>query len=218
MPRFNRTARRLAVGAVLTAVPLGVAGAVIAPTASQAGTILAGTTLKAPDGTPVGSVLFTVTGDTTRVFAHLSSRDALGATDAFHGFHIHANNDPANGAGCVADPGQPSTTWFTSADGHLSAQGQTHGAHHGDMPSLLVNADGTADLSFTTGRLELADLRDRAVVVHAKPDNFGNIPLGTGPEDYRANSPAGPTKTGATGNAGDRLACGTITVLEAGRG
>jgi Cu-Zn family superoxide dismutase len=48
------------------------------------------------------------------------------------------------------------------------------------------------------------------VIVHALPDNYDNIPLGTAPDQYTANSPAAREKTLATGNAGDRLACGVV--------
>ena len=78
----------------------------------------------------------------------------------FHGFHIHANNDPTNDDGCVADPKALDTTWFVSADRHLSASGQHHGYHTGDLPSPLVLADGTARLRFRTHRIEPALLRN----------------------------------------------------------
>ena len=63
----------------------------------------------------------------------------------YHGFHVHANNDPANGDGCIADPAGPNTGWFVSADGHWKVEGQNHSAHLGDMASLYVTADGTVD-------------------------------------------------------------------------
>ena len=53
------------------------------------------------------------------VDARLKPNDNVTANQ-FHGFHIHANNDPANGQGCVADPAAAKSTWFVSADGHLS--------------------------------------------------------------------------------------------------
>jgi Cu/Zn superoxide dismutase len=40
------------------------------------------------------------------------------------GFHIHANDDPATGQGCIADPAQTPSAWLVSADGHLKAAGQ----------------------------------------------------------------------------------------------
>ena len=49
----------------------------------------------------------------------------------------------------------------------------------------------------------------RAVVLHAGPDNFGNVPVGPNADQYTAGSTA-LAKTQATGNAGDRFACGVI--------
>ena len=128
----------------------------------------------------------------------------------FHGFHIHANNVPGNGKGCVADPGEAEATWFLSADGHLSEEGQVHGAHNGDLPSPLVMADGTAILKFTTDRIEPRDLKGTAVILHKDPDNFGNVPVGSAANQYQPNDPAATTATSATGNAGPRMACGLV--------
>jgi Cu/Zn superoxide dismutase len=53
------------------------------------------------------------------------------------------------------------------------------------------------------------------VILHAGPDNFGNIPVGTAPNQYTPNSTdpvTGATVlTANTGNAGNRIACGVIT-------
>ena len=137
-----------------------------------------------------------------------------GLTPGFHGFHVHANNDPANGDGCIADPAQPSNTWFLSVDGHYKLGNETHGAHQGDLPILLLNGTGTADSTavarFRTDRFLVSDVVGRAVIVHALADNFANIPLGVNTDQYTANSTAATDKTAATGNAGDRLLCGII--------
>jgi len=164
--------------------------------------------LRDPSGRVVGTVHFTTTRYATEVDARLRPNRNV-APDQFHGFHIHANADPANGQGCVADPDAPRSTWFVSADGHLAADLQQHGQHQGDLPSPLVLADGTARLSFTTDRIEPSMLRGRAVVLHADPDNFGNVPTGTGPNQYVAGSTAADL-TSRTGNAGDRVACGVV--------
>lgn len=207
----DTSARRRLVTITAVAIPLAAAGVVAIPAVTQAGEIRAHATLRAPDGSAVGNVDFTVSRNKTYVSAHLKLPGVAGR-NAFHGFHIHANDKPENGSGCVADPARPPSTWFASADGHLAETKQTHGAHTGDMPSVLVNADGTTELRFTTQRLHLSDLKGRAVILHAGADNFGNVPVGTAADQYRPNSPAAQEKTAATGNAGDRLACGLVTV------
>jgi Cu-Zn family superoxide dismutase len=168
------------------------------------------TVLKAADGTAIGTVRFRRKSGHTVVQAKVTLPPGLTAMGAFHGFHVHANNKPENGDGCQADPTQPASTWFVSADGHLAEPGQTHSHHTGDMPSLLVNSDGTTLIEFSTERIDLADLVGRAVVLHAQPDNFGQVPTGSGADQYTANSGAATDKTAATGNAGDRIACGVL--------
>src|SRR5439155_21907945 len=126
----------------------------------------------------------------------------------------HANNDPANGDGCIADPTQPSSTWFASADGHYRLDSEVHGEHQGDMPLLLLNGTGSNDswatARFETDRFAVSDILGRAIIVHALPDNYNNIPQGTGSEQYTANSQAAIDRTNSTGNAGDRLLCGIV--------
>jgi Cu-Zn family superoxide dismutase len=108
----------------------------------------------------------------------------------FHGFHLHTTGE------CVPP--------FTSAGGHLNPTGSDHGDHAGDLPSLLVNADGRGILATATDRFSLSDLRDpdgSAVIVHSGRDNFANIPARYGGPDQ---------ETRATGDAGARLACGVV--------
>src|SRR6185295_15501578 len=117
-------------------------------------------------------------------------RRAVGV-EAFHGFHIHANDVSANGDGCIADPAQPSATWFVSADGHWKhVAAELHGHHAGDLPSVFVNADGTARVRFNVDKLTPAEVIGRAVVLHAGPDNFGNVPVGPAADQYTAGATA----------------------------
>ena len=171
---------------------------------------LASAKLRLADGTGVGKVVFRDRGANTRVEVRLKVPAGTTSARAFHGFHVHANNDPANGAGCLADATQPSATWFVSADGHLKTGTEVHGHHAGDLPSLHLNSDGLADTSFLIERVDPATLPGTAVIFHAGPDNFGNIPLGTATDQYSANDPAAIDKTQKTGNAGDRVACGVV--------
>jgi Cu-Zn family superoxide dismutase len=115
----------------------------------------------------------------------------------FHGFHVHSKGE------CIPP--------FTSALGHFNPTGTTHGAHAGDMPTLLVMDDGTAALRFRTDRLDVADLFDAdgsAIIVHAIADNHANIPT-----RYHSHTEGtfGPdSATLATGDSGGRIACGVI--------
>lgn len=145
-------------------------------------------------GNVLGSVRFTRHGDDVRVKAQLT-----GLTPGFHGFHVHAVG--------VCDP----ATGFTSAGGHFNPEGTVHGEHAGDMPSLLVAEDGSADLGFTTDRFTLESLRDAdgsAVIVHANPDNFANIPDRYHSHEEDVFGPDSATR--ATGDAGSRAGCGVL--------
>ncbi|MBI1892288.1 MAG: superoxide dismutase family protein [Burkholderiales bacterium] len=109
----------------------------------------------------------------------------------FHGFHVHTVGE------CIPP--------FTSSGGHFDLAGHTHRDHSGDFPVLLVNADGTANARFNTDRFAVADLFDgdgSALIIHAGPDNYANIPT-----RYVATPDA---TTLATGDAGARIACGVI--------
>ena len=122
------------------------------------------------------------------------------ATPGYHGFHVHG-------------VGQCTAT-FTSAGGHYNPAGATHGAHAGDLPVLLVQADGTAKTIFETDRFtvdELLDADGAAFILHAAADNYANIST-----RYFSNTDmvaGADTATLATGDAGSRLGCGVITRL-----
>ena len=137
--------------------------------------------------------------------------DGAPGLDAFHGFHIHANDDdtatPGNGTGCVATS-DPATS-FLSADGHYNPTDETHSHHAGDMPVVYVNADGSVETQFTLDGIDAGDLDGKVVILHANPDNFANIPLGTEATQYTAGAEA-EAATAKTGNAGPRVACGVI--------
>jgi len=147
-------------------------------------------TLKNGTGAAVGSASFTAVTANSPVIVRASVRRQQ---PGFHGFHIHTTGR------CIGPA-------FTSAGGHLKADGQNHGGHLGDMPSLLVKRNGTATLLLTTDRFKLADLRDAdgsAVMVHAAPDNYANIPP--------RYAPGGPDQmTLDTGDSGARVVCGAI--------
>ena len=149
-------------------------------------------------GDRIGHAKLKPAGDgETRVQARITD-----AGPGFHGFHIHTVGK--------CDPAAPAGP-FTSAEGHFLLAGQTHGAHAGDLPSLLVMEGNSARLEFVTDRFEVADLRDAdgsAVMVHAGRDNFANIPLRY--VSTTSGQPGPDSETLRTGDAGSRYACGVI--------
>ncbi len=197
---MNKNLLSLACGAVLI-------GGLVTATTAGADSKSARANLATATGASLGSVEFKTERGHTEVRVRLTGAPGV---DAFHGFHIHANDAVANGDGCIADPAALSSTWFVSADGHYNPTGQTHSHHVGDMPVVYVNADGSVETRFRIDKINPGDLNGKVVILHAGADNFGNIPLGAGLTQYTANSADATTATAKTGNAGDRVACGVI--------
>jgi superoxide dismutase, Cu-Zn family len=153
--------------------------------------------LKDKNGAEVGQVTLTQ-GDKVTVAVQVHGLPA-----GYHGFHIHAVG--------ICDPS--GTSPFASAGGHWAGEGQpSHPNHGGDLPSLLVNSDGVGQMREDTARFKLADLLTNkdgsAVIVHAGPDNFANIPT-----RYAATQDADTLRTG---DSGGRIACGVIVAGTAG--
>lgn len=197
---MNKSMIGMAVGAALVVALVSASNATAHDRSTRA-------TLATADGGKIGTVKFRTDDDHTEVLVRLTNAPGL---DAFHGFHIHANDVAANGDGCIADPSAASTTWFVSADGHYNPSGEAHAHHAGDMPVVYVNADGSVETRFRIDKIVPGDLVGKVVILHAGADNFANIPLGTGPTQYTANSLDATAATAKTGNAGDRVACGVI--------
>ncbi len=140
--------------------------------------------LKSAGGETVATATFATVPGGVEVTV-VASRLAPGA----HGFHVHA-------AGKCEGPD------FKSAGGHFNPSDRKHGLenpagpHAGDMPNLVVGADGkgtaTAKLAGVTlesGPASLFHEGGTALVVHADADDM---------------------KTDPSGNSGARIACGVV--------
>jgi superoxide dismutase, Cu-Zn family len=193
MPKRLRSRRTLFLGIALILVT----GVVTAPLyGSGGGTSSSRNHVKVElhdaAGASIGFVKLTKQGGKVIVRGEVS-----GLTPGFHGFHVHSVGQ------CVAP--------FTSAGGHYNPGGTGHGSHAGDMPTLLVMDDGSAEAQFATDRFainELFDADGSAIIVHAAPDNLANIPT-----RYQSTTEGvfGPdSATLATGDAGGRVACGVV--------
>lgn len=115
-----------------------------------------------------------------------------GLAPGAHGFHIHEFGDLSNGC--------------ESAGKHYDPDGVDHGdtdqGHVGDLGNVTADKNGVADVSIVAKRIDLAGDRSvvgRAVVIHQDQDDLGQ---------------GGDAESLKTGNAGDRLACGVITLKE----
>ena len=103
-----------------------------------------------------------------------------------HGFHVHEKGD------C-------SSVDAMSAGEHLNPKAKPHGPpegehHAGDLPALKADAKGEASVHARVAGTVLGsgagDLAGKALVVHARPDDYATQP---------------------SGNSGARIACGVIS-------
>ena len=141
--------------------------------------------LKNAEGKSVGTA--TIAPNKTGVKIMLDLHDLPAGQ---HAIHIHQN------AKCEAID-------FKSAGGHFNPDGKHHGTenpeghHAGDMQNITVPESGKLKTTITNTDVNLGDDSHSvfsnggtALVIHAKADDMKSDPAG---------------------NAGDRIACGTIT-------
>ena len=114
-----------------------------------------------------------------------------GLSPGEHGFHLHSNGscDSALNAEEDAVAGLAAGGhWDPDESGtHLGPFGN---GHRGDLSRLLVDEDGTTPTSVVAPRLSTADLRGKALVVHAGGDTYSDTP--------------------PLGGGGARIACGVV--------
>ena len=150
-------------------------------------TISATANLQPTKGNKVsGTVTFTQKGNKVLVAANVN-----GLTPGVHGFHVHEKGD------CSAADAM-------SAGGHFNPAGKPHGApdsaehHGGDLGNLTADKSGNATLSIEVDGITLDQtaansIVGKGVIVHANPDDLKSQPAG---------------------NAGPRVACGVIRLVE----
>jgi Cu-Zn family superoxide dismutase len=165
-------------------------------------------------GVPVGAVIRNPAGKTVGS-VHIEDEGrhkskitvtAKGLSAGYHGFHVHKKGI------CDAKSIDPKTgSPFYSAGPHFDLGTHSHPSHSGDLPALLIAADGTGHATIVTDRFRMRQLLDgdgSAIVIHALPDNQANIP-------ERYGEPGGKTgpdaDTRKTGDSGARIACGVIS-------
>lgn len=138
-------------------------------------------TMNQVDAKGTGAAVGTVRVEETQ-YGLVFKPQLSGLQAGLHGFHVHENPScaPADNKGTIT-PAQ-------AAGGHLDPKktgqhGEPWGSGHlGDLPGLFVAADGSATYAVLAPRLQLADVRGRALMVHAGGDNHADhpAPLGGG--------------------------------------
>jgi Cu-Zn family superoxide dismutase len=197
----NTKFRRIGLSCAAVVVAAGGVLVAVNDQPAEAASQLAVAKLQNQAGEQVGRVVFIGSGGhADRVDVKLELPADAPGLDAYHGLHVHKTGE------CVAP--------FTSAGGHWSLEPEAeHGQHTGDLPSMLVADDGTARAKFQIHRFDVDELFDddgSAVVLHALPDNFANVPIEEGKYEDPHDWYHAPKGTAATGDAGDRYACGVV--------
>ena len=135
----------------------------------------------------LGTVTFTDTDNGLQIVTKLAR-----LTPGDHGFHIHTfptcaakemdgKMVPGLAAGDHYDPMKTQT--------HLGPDNAA--GHAGDLPVLMVNADGKADHTMVVKGLKLEEIRGRSIMIHTGGDNYSDVPV-------------------PNGGGGVRVACGVI--------
>lgn len=174
-----------------TSVLLASALAIVAGTAGAQSTdkLQAPMSLVSPTGTAkmIGTVTITES-KTGLVFTPALSDLPPGP----HGYHVHETGN------CSANQKDGKPVPAGAAGGHYDPTASKHHAgptgdgHLGDLPPLVVGGNGGASVAVTAPRLtRLADVKGKALMIHAGGDNYADQPK-------------------PLGGGGDRIACGVI--------
>jgi superoxide dismutase, Cu-Zn family len=118
--------------------------------------------------------------------------DVTGITAGKHGFHLHEKGDCAAAAkDGKMEAGEAAGGHYepASTESHKGPKGASGSGHKGDLPALTASAKGNKQ-SVTAGKLKLADVEGRPLVIHQGGDNYTDQPL--------------------NGGGGARIACGVI--------
>lgn len=178
---MSRITRKVLLRCGFTAALMGLA------VSASAGTVVSVLKL---DSKGVGTMLGTVTISESP-YGLVFTPNLKGLPNGVHGFHLHANGscEPAEkegkmvaglAAGGHYDPKKTGKHGMPWGDGHL-----------GDLPPLYVDNDGKATTPVLAPRVKVADLKGRALMIHAGGDNFSDQPK-------------------PLGGGGARIACGVI--------
>ena len=122
---------------------------------------------------PIGQVLITTTAAGAKFVAKLQ-----GLPPGQHGFHVHENGDCGSGP---TDDGTMAAGM--AAGGHYDPEGTNAHfgpvgqGHLGDLPFLTVQTDGRGIGEAIAPRIkDAAQLKGKALVIHAGGDNYSDQP------------------------------------------
>jgi Cu-Zn family superoxide dismutase len=134
------------------------------------------------NGQAKGEIMFHQMGDKVHITGEITGLKP----NAKHAIHIHEKGD-------LSAPDLMSAGGHYNPDKHIHGGPTTSPVHAGDLGNLQADADGKAKMDLTVDDITLGgdknDVIGKAVIIHAKEDDF---------------------KTQPTGNAGGRIGGGII--------
>ena len=139
--------------------------------------------LTSPSGESIGTVGFTQTATGVLVAA-----EAQGLEPGGHAFIVHAIGSCSPDFSAAGDHFNPDNSRHGFAHPNWSQRNSSFGAHGGDLPNLYAAADGSARADFFTAgvtlqdneRHSIFDADGSAIVIHEKPDAYGEEESDTG--------------------------------------
>lgn len=134
------------------------------------------------DGGTFGKDIGTITADNT-IYGLLLTPHLHDLPAGVHGFHLHTYpfcKQHTDGAGGHFDP-------LDTGEHH----GPYRAGHLGDLPVMIVNANGKAILPILAPRLKIDQIKNRSLIIDASGDNYADEPI-------------------ENGGRGVRMACGEI--------
>ncbi len=182
----SRIAAVIAGAGLLTTIAIG------SGVGASGGAVHAKAEIRSTSGAVIGFAKFTEDG-TGRVHVNVK---VDGLSEGLHGIHIHTVGNCASAPGPHSAAGGHFDPHATVTHGQNNINAATNGYHAGDLPNLVVDADGrgvlngeTNGATLTIGLDSLLDANGSAIVIHAAQDDLMTNPIG---------------------GSGARIACGVI--------
>lgn len=139
--------------------------------------------LTSPSGESIGTVRFTQTATGVLVAA-----EAEGLEPGGHAFIIHAVGSCTPDFSAAGDHFNPDESRHGFIHPNWNQRDSSSGGHGGDLPNIYAAADGSARADFFTEGVTLQDDQRHsvfdadgaAIVVHKRPDAYGEVESDTG--------------------------------------
>jgi len=142
------------------------------------------------DSSGTGKAIGSITASSSP-YGTIFTPDLVDLSTGLHGFHVHQN------ASCGLGEKGGNIVPGLAAGGHYDPAGtKTHlgpyeNGHLGDLPALYVDTHGIATHPGLAPRIDISDIKGRALMIHTAGDNYRDHPK-------------------KLGGGGARVACGVI--------